>query len=230
MKKRVSALVLAAALLLGLAGCGSNAKNATTFIQGELDSAYKGTYTQEYLDLVEGMTEADVEERYDYWTEAEAEYLLGYLDVNYYNDEVSERAQEVIKAIYNQSKYTVGEGEPLKTGDIAAEVTVSPIELLHLLEDSVYQEVWDDVVARAGIASDTDFEAMDDESYTELESEYGMILLDKLEALIPRMTYGKDQNVLLQLKKDDDGLYVLEDAGFQKVDEMVIDYYGNYME
>ncbi len=230
MRKRAGALVLAAVMLLGLASCGGNAKKSAVYIQGELDSAYKGTYTQEYLDLVEGMTEADVEERYDYWTESEGEYLLGYLDVNYYDDEVGERAQEVVKKIYEQSKYTVGEGELLKSGDIAAEVTVSPIELLHLLDEDVYQEVWDDVVTRAGIDPDTDFEAMDDEAYTKLESEYGMILLDKVEALIPQITYGKDQSVLLQMKKDDDGLYVLENAGFQKVDEMMIDYYGEYME
>ncbi len=230
MRKRASALVLAATLLLGMAGCGSNAKNSAVYIQGELDSAYKGTYTQEYLDLVEGMTEADVEERYDYWTETEGEYLLSYLDVNYYDGEVSGRAQEVVKKIYEKCKYTVGEGELLKSGDIAAEVTVSPIELLHLLDEDVYQEVWDDVVARAGLGPDTDFEAMDDDTYTKLESEYGMTLLDKVEALIPQITYGKDQSVLLQMKKDDDGLYVLEDAGFQKIDEMMIDYYGEYME
>jgi len=230
MKKRVWALVLAAALLAGLAGCGGGGKSATTVIQGDLDAAYKGTYTQEYLDLVEGMTATDVEERYDYWTSAEAEYLLSFLDVNYPNDEVTDRAQQLVKDIYAKSKYTVGEGELLKSGDIAAEVTVSPIELFHLLEEDRFSEVWEDVLTRAGITESAELDAMDDDAYSELESEYGMLLLDELDGLLPQITYGEDQNVLLQMKKDSDGLYVLEEAGFQKVDEMMIDYYGDYME
>lgn len=230
MKKRVWALVLTAVLLAGLTGCGGGGKSATTVIQGELDAAYKGTYTQEYLDLVEDMTEADVEERYDYWTSAEAEYLLSYLDVNYPNDEVTDRAQQLVKDIYAKSKYTVGEGELLKSGDIAAEVTVSPIELFHLLEEDRYSEVWEDVLTRAGISESADLDAMDDDAYSELESEYGMLLLDELEGLLPQSTYGEDQSVLLQMKKDSDGYYNLVDSGWDKLDEVIVDYNGYYMQ
>ena len=53
---------------------------------------------------------------------------------------------------------------------------------------------------------------------------------DKLEELLPQMSYGKDQIIMLQLKPDDEGYYVLVETGIQKVDEVMIDYSGTYAE
>jgi len=228
--KRILMLAAAVGLLAALAGCKSNAQNATTYIQGELDAYYRGTYVQDYLDLVEGMTAADVEEKYDYWTESEAEYLLSYLDVQYPDEEVLERAQEVVKAIYTQSKYEVSEAEQLKSGDITAEVTVSPIELFQLIDDDLYSDTWQGVLAKAGVETQEDMDALSDEEYAALEAEYGMLMLDEVEKVIPQLTYGKDQSVMLQMKKDDEGYFSLVETGFQKLDEIVIDYNGDYME
>ncbi len=227
--KHILALAAAAGLLAALAGCGSGAKDATMYIQGELDAYYKGTYVQEYLDLVEDMTAEDVEEKYDYWTEGEAENLLAFLDVLYPDEEVLERAQELVKEIYAQSKYEVTEAELLKSGDITSEVKVSPIELFHLLDEDAYTETWDGVLSRAGIG-DQDVDALSEEELTALESEYGMLLLEEVEELIPQITYGTDQSVMLQMKKDEDGYFALVETGVQQLDEIMIDYFGEYME
>ncbi len=228
--KHILALAAAAGLLAALAGCGSRAQDATMYIQGELDASYKGTYVQEYLDLVEGMTAEDVEEQYDYWTEGEAEYLLDYLDVQYPDEEVLERAQDVVKAIYAQSKYEVTDAELLKSGDITSEVKVSPIELFHLMDDDLFTDTWDGVLSRAGIEDQDTLDALSEEEQTALESEYGMLMLDEVEKLIPQITYGQEQSVMLQMKKDEDGYFALVDTGVQKLDEIMIDYYGDYME
>ncbi len=228
--KHILALAVAAGLLAALAGCGSQAKDATMYIQGELDAYYKGTYVQEYLDLVEDMTAEDVEERYDYWTEGEAENLLAFLDVQYPDEEVLERAQELVKQIYAQCRYEVTDAELLKSGDITSEVKVSPIELFHLLDEDAYTETWDGVLSRAGIEDQDAMDALSEEEYAALEAEYGMLLLDEVEKLIPQITYGTDQSVMLQMKKDEDGYFALVETGVQKLDEIMIDYYGEYME
>ncbi len=230
--KRILTLAVAAGLLAALAGCKSMAQNATIYIQGELDASYKGTYVQEYLDLVKDMTAADVEEKYDDWTEAETEYLLSFLGMESETptDEVLKRAQDVVKAIYAKCKYTVSEAEQLKSGDIAVEVTVSPIEIFHLLDDDVFADTWSDVISDAGVTTQEEMDAVSDEDYAAMDMEYVMRLLDEVEKLIPQLTYGKDQSVMLQLKKDDDGYFSLVETGFQKLDEFVIDYNGSYME
>ena len=68
---------------------------------------------------------------------------------------------------------------------------------------------------------------MSDEEYQVLDEQYANALLDQLEALIPQLTYGQDQVIMLQMKESD-GYYSLVDSGMQKLDEVMIDYYGSY--
>lgn len=228
--KRVLALALAAGLLAGLTGCKDDAKNATTFIQGELDCYYKGQYSKEYLDVVADMTEEDAKQNYEDWTEAEAEILVGFLGMESEapSDEVLKRAQDVVKKIYARCKYTVAEAEKLSSGDIAVEVTVSPIEIFHLLDESVYADTWNDVLARAGVTQE-EAEALTSGEYEAMDMEYLLRVLDEVEKAIPQLTYGTDQVILLQMKKDSDGYYALVDSGWDKLDEVIVDYDGYYM-
>ena len=69
--------------------------------------------------------------------------------------------------------------------------------------------------------------AMSAEEYQVLDEQYANVLLDQLEALIPQLTYGQDQVIMLQMKESD-GYYSLVDSGMQKLDEVMIDYYGSY--
>ena len=56
-----------------------------------------------------------------------------------------------------------------------------------------------------------------------------MSMLNHLESLIPEITYGEDQVIMLQMKEED-GYYSLVDSGIQKLDEVMIDYNGSYMQ
>ena len=85
MKKRhLFAGILACALTLTLAACGLSGADVTTYIQGELDCTYKGQYSQEYLDLVDGMTEEDAKQQYE--DNAQAEAQLSAVDWPQYDD------------------------------------------------------------------------------------------------------------------------------------------------
>ena len=66
-------------------------------------------------------------------------------------------------------------------------------------------------------------------AYEAADAVYGMLMLEQVEALLPKLTYGEDQIIMLQLKPDDDGYYTMVDTGIQKVDEVMIDYYGAYI-
>lgn len=217
----------AAAMLVVLAACQSVAKDATVYIQGELDATYLGNINEGYLDVVEGMTQADAQAKYEYNLQAEGEYLLSYLGVELPTDGVYQRAQELVGEIYSHAKYTVAEAELLKSGDIAAEVTVSPIEIMTLIPEELYAQTWEDVKQQAGV-SDDQVAVMSDEEYQQLDEQYAMALLDELEGLMGQLTYGTDQTVLLQMKQDEEGYYTLVETGMQQLDEMLLDYTGAY--
>ena len=147
--RRAFAAAAAATLLVALAGCQTTTKDATTFIKGELDATYLGTYDQAYIDVVKDMTEADAKEKYENNVQWEAEILLEYLSVYLPTDAVYDRAEEVIAEIYSHAKYSVADAEKLKSGDLAVEVTVSPIEIIPLLSSDYASEVWSDVSMRS---------------------------------------------------------------------------------
>lgn len=225
--KQALAAAGAAAMLMVLAACQNVAKDATVYIQGELDATYLGKISEEYLAVVEDMTQADAQAKYEYNLQAEGEYLLSYLGVELPTDGVYQRAQELVGEIYSHAKYTVADGELLKSGDIAVEVTVSPIELMTLLPEETYADTWQAVKEQVGV-SDDQVAVMNDEEYQQLDEQYAMALLNELEGLIGQLTYGADQTVLLQLKQDEEGYYTLVESGMQQLDEMILDYTGAY--
>ena len=157
----------------------------------------------------------------------ESEYLLSYLAVELPTDAVYQRAEEIVGEIYSHAQYTVADAELLKSGDIATEVTVSPIEIIPMLSDELLADIWTAVKQEAGV-NDDQVAAMSDEEYQQLDEQYAMAVLDELEGLIAQLTYGTDQTILLQMKEDEDGYYTLVESGLQKVDEIMIDYTGAY--
>lgn len=250
MKKftRAMALALAACMMLALAACGSGGiseDDVTTYVQGDLDATYKGIYDQDYIDLVEDLTLEDAQEHYNYNVAYEAEYLLYCLDSEYTSSglsdadlqaameeiyaDVVEKAKELTAEIYSHAQYTVGKADKLSTGDFAVEVTISPIEIVPLLSDEDYNDTWTAVTEANGITTSDQLQALSDEEYMAIDAQYSMAMLEKLEALIPELTYGTDQIIMLHLKLDDEGYYSLVDTGMETLDEVMIDYSGRYL-
>ena len=126
-----------------------------------------------------------------------------------------------MEKIYAKSKYTVGTGSKTKDGDFVVEVTVSPLDLYNLLTDDDYFDALD----QAGFD-----EAETEEEYEAVDAVYGPLILDLLEERLDSVTYGKDQIIMLQLKKDSEGYYSLVDTGMQNVDQVILDYGGYYTE
>ena len=220
--KRLAAGALAGCLLTALAACGGGLteKDAETYVKGHLDAAYLGSYDKAYIDLVEDMSEDDARELHENNVADETEYcLLEFLEIDYPTDDIIQKAEEVMEKIYAKSKYTVGTGSKTKDGDFVVEVTVSPLELgLLLTQDDFF-----DALEQAGFD-----EAETEEEYEAVDAVYGMLILEKLDKQLGRISYGTDQIIMLQLKPDDEGYYTLVEAGMQKVDEVMVDYYGSY--
>ena len=100
--KRLAAGALVGCLLVVLSACGGLSEtDAETYVKGHLDAAYLGIYDKAYIDLVEDMTEDDARELHESNVSDETEYyLLDFLSIDYPNDEMVERAKEVMEKIY----------------------------------------------------------------------------------------------------------------------------------
>ena len=229
-RKRVFAAALIAALALGLTSCADPMEeNVSLYIQGELDATYLGKVDPAYVEVVEDLTEEEAQEKYANNLAAEAEFLLAFLGVEMPTEAVSQRAAELAGEIYTHARYTVSEAERLKNGDITAEVTVSPIEVLYLVTQETSDAVLAAVIEESGL-SEEELMFLSEEDYQALDEQYAMGMLDALEEQLPNLTYGKDQTILLQMTQDGDGYYALETNGLQMLDTVMIDYSGQYME
>ena len=128
--KRMCAALAAAALLAGLTACqsGSVTDNANTYVQGLLDASYLGEISTDYLKVTEYAGREAAEADYESYMAQEAEDLLSYLIVSKPTQAVTQRAQEVIRAIYSHAQYTVAPAEELESGDVTVDVTIPPLE------------------------------------------------------------------------------------------------------
>ena len=151
--RRLAAL-LAGVLVILLASCGDvTPKEAQAYIQGELDACYLGQYNQDYLDLL-GISAAAAEAQHYVWnTQAEAEFLMDYLDI--YPTEASyEQAVDLVRDIYACSKYQVGTASKLEDGSYAVTVSVQPMDILIRYQNQTdVNEVWLAVLAEHGVTA-----------------------------------------------------------------------------
>ena len=225
---RITALLLAGVMALGLAACSSvTPEDAETYIQGLLDASYLGQYNQEYLDLADITEEESRTEDYEWNTAAEAEILREYLAIQS-TDASIQKSVDLIKEIYARSKYEVGGASKLEDGSYAVTVSIQPMDILIRYQNQTdVNEIWMTVLAEHGVMDQAALDAMSDEEYMALEDIYAAAVLDGIQALVPEMGYGPEQSVVLQLQLEGD-TYTLVGTDWQHLDSMMIDYSGQY--
>ena len=225
---RITALLLAGVMALGLAACSSvTPEDAETYIQGLLDASYLGQYNQEYLDLADITEEESRTEDYEWNTAAEAEILREYLAIQS-TDASIQKSVDLIKEIYTRSKYEVGAASKLDDGSYAVTVSIQPMDILIRYQNQTdVNEIWMTVLAEHGVMDQAALDAMSDEEYMALEDIYAAAVLDGIQALVPEMGYGPEQSVVLQLQLEGD-TYTLVGTDWQHLDSMMIDYSGQY--
>ena len=210
------------AALLALSACGVSRDDATVYIQGRLDCTYKGTISEE-----------DAREQYETNAVLEAGRMLRFLGVDYTEEgtapqEVLDRAVELVKEIYTHAQYTVNRAEKLQSGDFAVEVLVSPIELFHLISAEDLADIWLEVCGENEIYNQEELDAVTEEEYRAMDAQFAQKVMDLTESLLPQLSHGEEQNVMLQLELEDD-VYTLVANSWTNLDDMVIDYNGNYL-
>ena len=225
---RITALLLAGVMALGLAACSSvTPEDAETYIQGLLDASYLGQYDPEYLELADITEEEAREEDYEWNTAAEAEILREYLAIQS-TDASIQKSVDLIKEIYSHSKYEVGAASKLDDGSYAVTVSIQPMDILIRYQNQTdVNEIWMTVLAEHGVMDQAALDAMSDEEYMALEDIYAAAVLDGIQALVPEMGYGPEQSVVLQLQLEGD-TYTLVGTDWQHLDSMIIDYSGQY--
>lgn len=207
MIKRIAGL-LAALCLLG--GCAAAEFDASRYVQGVMDSTYLEKY-DDYMALT-GATAEQAQEEFLEGLDAEAEVFLQYCGVESVSQPVRDEIVSLYREIYQKSKYTVGPAQKTD-GGYSVEVKISPIDLFSICSAAVNEKL-------DGMVTALDSEMSD----AELGDYLVGGIIEVMRDYIPKIGYGEEQTVQVQVVEGKDGLYGLSGDDFYRLDEKIIDY------
>lgn len=242
--KKIAAMLMAGTMLVSLSGCGTIVSEVAdavvekamgtatiTLVQGNMDAVYKGIFSEEYLELLEGQTKEDLEQIYQESMESEAEFLAYYFAM--YEPEYGESYEdlsediradilELCKEIFAQTKYEVLESTELSEGSYSVKVSIEPSYIIEQAE-----EMYDRYDALEEFGEKYKFANADDmteEEYALYMEEYAEIIVQMINELLPEMKYQDAKTQLIQLEKNEDGLLEINEDDWTRVNETLVYY------
>ncbi len=222
------ALSLCAALL---SGCRGSSKNETTepeetkqafdpavYVKGGLDAVYLGEYSDEYLALLGGETEASCAERYERGMQVSLDVFCEYfgIELDKCSDSMRSSLLELMRKLYKCAKYEVG--TPAQDGEsYTVEVSVSPIAAVAQVAKEDYPDFAKDAAERiAGGELD--------KSSASFNDWWAKSISDMVSAHLIAPSYLDAQTVTVTLGKNDAGTYAFSGTSLADVDALIVSY------
>ena len=217
--KKVLCMVLSVVLGLSvLTACGGSEFDAAGLVKGNLDLIYLNEYTEEYLELVT-MTPEDAQATYEQGIAVEVAYFVEAFGINLdvCDPSVKEELTEIYTQLYSHSKYEVGETTKNENG-YEVSLTVYPIDVMYL----VITEDCEDFVNEWTLRNTNgEFSGMEQAEY---ETLWAQGILELVKARMENVGYMEPQTISVTVALDTDECYVIEDADFQSIDSLIIQY------
>lgn len=232
-KKKIAVILLMICVCAVMSGCSKmNEEFVKTYVMGNMDAVYLGTFSEEYLETVDA-TESELKKEYLAGIEAEAEYFSiywGIVDTNYeetFADLDSDLKGEIIdlfKEIYSYSKYEFVSCDIQRDNNFVVEISVLPIDIMEQAynacineENEAYNQFWltypDEVVAN-----------MSDEEYAAYSKEYGKMIVNVVSDYMDSLGYKEDKTQVIRVEEDEEGLLAINEDDFANFDSNVIYY------
>ena len=224
-------IVLALAMtVLPLSSCSllNGESSMTELVQGNLDSVYLGKVTPEYLKLVDS-TKEECQANYLEGLEFEADYFAYYWGILAEDEQLSDLSEQLqqriidlYQAIYARAKYTVQKAS-LQDDYYTVKVVVEPIDIMVQateLGDSGSYEPLEQYYRKANAK---DWSVMSETEYWQLTEEYGSIIVEMVESLLPDLGYGESRSQILQVEQVD-GYWQVNSDDFAVLDTYIITY------
>lgn len=221
--KKIAALFTAGVCLTSaLTGCQILEKAVdevvTSLVKWDLNSTYLNQHDENYLQLC-GITKEEAEASYwegigydvenfcYYWGIIDGEYVtVADLDTELHN-----RLSEMCSSISQKVKYDVQSASIQDDSSYSVKVVVEPIDIMEqagILYDSETYEPLNDFWAKS---ETLDFETMTDEEYIAYCNEYGYIMVEMVEELLPKLGYMEEKSMLIQVTEENDVWELNED-------------------
>lgn len=206
--KKMIAVLLSLAMLLGVAGCSSYkeyndpSKDYGPYVQSLLDVSYKNDATK-YLEFVDD-TESAAEQYYNdtmsYW----AYQMEDYFQMVMAGEESEARMIGLMEEVFAKAKYEVEDA--VSVNDYyTVQVTIYPLDFTDLVYDDVVAFV-EEFNARVEAGEFGDYEN-DENAWIDAEIYYENGVMDVIESYLDQLSYADPVERIVKITVDDDGYY-----------------------
>lgn len=201
MKKRVTAIVLAAITALSLSACGSDPFDASGYVKSCLDAAYHEEY-EDYAEFIE-VTAEEAKAELETQNQEAVDEEVASLGITV-SDEQKEQYLELLVKAENLTKYEVGEAVETDEG-FDVPVTIYPAD--------VYEQFVNGIEAR--YQQEADAGTLTDETIFP-------IMLTYLEECIANVQYKDAQEITLHVAQDEDEIWEIPEDEMESIDELLL--------
>ena len=212
-QKKIMAVLMAALMFAGIStGCGKKF-DAKAYMQEYLNASYKQQFT-EFCKLSE-QTEDEAKKVYEENIDKVTEEMMN-VEGQEFSDELVEKYQNLVQAMFSSAKYNVVSAEEDKDGNFVAKVEVEPLLVLDDFEEKVTEaseEYLTDLTEKLLAGEEQPDEAT---IYEDIMTIVYDILNEKLSA----PEYGEKETVEVQISKKDN-VYAPEIEDLENLDKVV---------
>ena len=222
--KGAAALLLALVLSVMLGACGSKSGlskfDAETYVDGLLKEIYLGQFEESYMELV-GTDRRAAEDNYEMTLELEASYFVNYCySILYPTEEYMDKLKDLYEEIYSHTKYEIVSVAEQDDGSFAVKLSVEPINIFQLVDAG-----WEEGMEKWYTQYPTTvLKTLSSEEYEAADQKYAGMVLDLFWEKMADIGNEAARTITVQLEKNEDGYYVINQDDLNRLDELIINY------
>ena len=230
--KKIAALLAAGSCLTStLTGCSKVADEIiTSLVQCNLDSVYLNQHNETYLKMVD-LTAEEAKNNYDEGIQLDAEnfaYYWGITDdvhVTYadLDTELQNDIFNLCSTISQKAKYVVQSAAAQDDGSYAVKVVVEPIDIIEQANTMYNEDTYEPLSTFWSKYEESDYTDMTTEDYIAISNEYGTLMVQMVEELLPNLGYMEEKSLNIQLEEVND-LWEINEDDLETFYEYVVSY------
>lgn len=192
------------------------------YMKGRLDSTYHGVYDTEFLSMCD-TSSVTIESNYEKGIDSAMQPVIETLQLENLTQDLKPQLRNLQKKILDKANYTVVSAEKQSDGSFSVKITVRPFDMIQQIDDAA-PKFEEDFIKQF---EDINVEAMSEEEYNiwysnEAALAYAIGIIELMETAIEEADYKQEQEIVMQLEKNQNGLYDLSIEEFNKLDSIIM--------
>lgn len=196
-------------------------ENVIQMVTADINAQFLNNHDPDYLALL-GRTEAESVAYFQKNVGLEAQVLLDVIWAEYPDETTWAEATAVVELLYQRLAFRVHSAhEDEETGHFQVKIAIAPVSGVDFATESYLLAHFEEVT------QETDVLSIHQEDYEYYDNIASLSILNYLRQGVSELSYGKEQELVLELVKEEFG-YRVDIQDWYQLRELALDYKGHY--